>query len=181
MNKKAFTLAEAIITLVFLSIIATQIIAAVNTTRPSSEKVLFRKAYSTIIYGINQVRYWKASKYYEYIIANGLVVKNPEYESHKYRNSYKLNTYQRTYNSKHIINPGAIRSKPIKSDLEFTANSYMKDLRPIYLGKLYVLLNNSLHLVDVYHYYKNFPEWRLEKDPALRIKKENFIGGIFNE
>ena len=134
----------------------------------------FRKAYSTIIYGISQIHYWKASKYYKYIIVDDLVVRNPEYESHKYRNSYKFNTYQRTYNSKHIINPGAIRSKPIKSDWEFTANSYMKDLRPIYLGKLYVLLSNSLHLVDVYHYYKNFPEWRLEKDPALRIKKENF-------
>ena len=50
----------------------------------------------------------------------------------------------------------------------------MKDLRPIYLGKLYVLFSNGLCLVDVYHYYKNFPEWRLEKDPALCIKKENF-------
>ena len=54
-TKKAFTLAEAVITLVFLSIIATQIIAAVNTTRPSSEKVLFRKAYSTVEHTISNL------------------------------------------------------------------------------------------------------------------------------
>ena len=54
-TKKAFTLAEAVITLVFLSIIATQIIAAVNTTRPSNEKVLFRKAYSTVEHTISNL------------------------------------------------------------------------------------------------------------------------------
>lgn len=47
-TKKAFTLAEAVITLIFLSIIAAHIISSVNTTRPSSEKVLFKKAYSTV-------------------------------------------------------------------------------------------------------------------------------------
>lgn len=46
--KKAFTLAEAVITLILLSIIAAHVIPAVSTNRPSSEKVLFKKAYSTI-------------------------------------------------------------------------------------------------------------------------------------
>ena len=45
---KAFSLAEAVITLIFLSIIAAQLIPAVNATRPSTEKVMFKKAYSTI-------------------------------------------------------------------------------------------------------------------------------------
>ena len=45
---KAFSLAEAVITLIFLSIIAAQLIPSVNATRPSTEKVLFKKAYSTI-------------------------------------------------------------------------------------------------------------------------------------
>lgn len=133
----------------------------------------FKEAYSTIIYGINQEHYWKTSKYYEYIIVDGLVVRNPEYKSYKYHKPSKLKPYQYAYNSKHIINPGAIRSYPI-GGLCFTANSHMKDLRPIYLGKLYVLFNDGGHLVDVYHYCKDFPEWRLEKDPALRSKKENF-------
>ncbi len=47
-NSKAFSLAEAVITLIFLSIIAAQLIPAVNATRPSTEKLLFKKAYSTI-------------------------------------------------------------------------------------------------------------------------------------
>ena len=45
---KAFSLAEAVITLIFLSIIAAQLIPAVNASRPSTEKLLFKKAYSTI-------------------------------------------------------------------------------------------------------------------------------------
>lgn len=44
-KRHAFTLAEAVIVLIFLSIIAARIIPAVDSTRPSTEKVLFRKAY----------------------------------------------------------------------------------------------------------------------------------------
>lgn len=47
-SSKAFSLAEAVITLIFLSIIAAQLIPAVNSTRPSTEKAMFKKAYSTI-------------------------------------------------------------------------------------------------------------------------------------
>jgi len=47
-SSKAFSLAEAVITLIFLSIIAAQLIPAVSTTRPSTEKLLFKKAYSTV-------------------------------------------------------------------------------------------------------------------------------------
>ncbi|MBR1908791.1 hypothetical protein IJ818_07635 [bacterium] len=47
-SSKAFSLAEAVITLIFLSIIAAQLIPAVNATRPSTEKLLFKKAYSTV-------------------------------------------------------------------------------------------------------------------------------------
>jgi len=45
---KAFSLAEAVLTLIFLSIIAAQLIPAVNATRPSTEKLMFKKAYSTV-------------------------------------------------------------------------------------------------------------------------------------
>ena len=131
----------------------------------------FKKAYSHIIFGINSQYHWEEPKFFKYKVIDGILVKNPEYKNYSL---YKLKSHQYTYNYKHIINPGAIRSKPIGTYYGFAANSYMKDLRPIYLGKLYILFNNNLHLIDVYHYYRDFPEWRLEKDFALRIKKENF-------
>ncbi len=47
-NSRAFSLAEAVITLIFLSIIAAQLIPVINANRPSTEKLLFKKAYSRL-------------------------------------------------------------------------------------------------------------------------------------
>lgn len=51
----AFTLAEAVIVLVLLSIIAARIIPSVDATRPSSEKVLLKSAYSKLETAVSEI------------------------------------------------------------------------------------------------------------------------------
>lgn len=126
----------------------------------------FKSAYSTLIYDYHS-RWYRRVSSFEYRIIDGILKINPEYK--RYKSPYAIfKPYQLEYNKKHIINPGEVRCAPL--DRYSNPNSGLKDLKPIYLGKLYVLVENEIHFVDVYHYYKHFYDYQL-RDPRIASKK----------
>lgn len=140
-----------------------------SRTKNVKNHYTFKESFDHLIY--EYATHWNRHAWaYKYRIVDGILVRNPEYKSYKRFKPKGLKPYQNIYNIKHIKNPGIVRDYPIKGGF----NVGMRDRKPIYLGKLYVEFNDGGHLVDVFHYYKKFPEWIMKKDASLQRKKAIF-------